>query len=493
MKSYSRGEKLDILFVAPEAVPFAKTGGLADVAGILPKVLANSEMVSLIIPEYMTEKIRGLSMEIVDSFPIQIGSRSFQAKITKVKISPRFIVYFVSQELFFAREFLYGDSFGEYPDNFLRFLFFQKAIVEFIRRREIFFDIIHCHDWQTALIPLLIKVPSIPSFLQKTKIVFSIHNLGYQGVFKGNLFKEMGLPEYLFSHDYLEFFGNINFMKAGIIFSDWLLTVSPTYAKEILLSEKGFGLDGLLTKYSFKLSGILNGVDYSQWNPETDHFIDYFYSWRTLEKKRKNKEALYVELEISQNCQLPLLLLISRITEQKGIDLLLNLLPILLKENLHFIILGEGDNLWTEKLLGMADQFPEKLTFVNRFDERMAHRLEAAADIFFMPSNYEPCGLNQLYSMKYGTVPIVRATGGLEDSVNEFDQDTEKGNGFKFTSNNTSEIMLVIRKVLALYQDKKIWRHIQQNGMVLDFSWEIVAPEYIKLYNKILGEDSNHG
>jgi starch synthase len=484
---------LDILFVAAEAVPFAKTGGLADVVGILPQVLANSETVSLIIPEYMTQKIHSLSLEVIDSFPIQIGSQSFQAKIKKAKISPRFSVYFVSQEFFFARKFLYGDSSGEYPDNFHRFLFFQKAIVEFIRRREIFFDIIHCHDWHTALIPLLIKFPATPPFLMKTKIVFSIHNLGYQGIFKGDLFKETGLPEYLFSPEYLEFFGNINFMKAGIIFSDWLLTVSPTYAKEILLSEKGFGLDGLLNKFSFKLSGILNGVDYSLWNPETDHFIDYRYSWRSLKTKSKNKKALYAELQIIKNCQEPLLIIISRITEQKGIALLLNLFPILLKENLHFIILGEGDSLLTDKLQGIAAQFPESLTFLNRFDERMAHRLEAAADIFFMPSDYEPCGLNQIYSMKYGTIPIVRATGGLEDSVDEFNQDTGKGTGFKFSSNNTSEIMLTIKKVLTLYQDQKIWRQIQENDMVRNFSWEMVVPEYIKLYNKILGEDSSHG
>jgi starch synthase len=484
---------LNILFAATEAVPFAKTGGLADVAGILPQVLANSEMVSLVIPEYMTEKIRELPLEIVDSFFIEIGAQSFQAEIKKIRISSRFTVYFVSQEFFFAREFLYGDSSGEYPDNFFRFLFFQKAIVKFIRRQELFFDIIHCHDWQTALIPLLIKSPAMPPFLQKTKIVFSIHNLGYQGIFKGDLFRETGFPEYLFSPDYLEFYGNMNFMKAGIIFSDWVLTVSPTYAEEILLSEKGFGLDGLLNKFSFKLSGILNGVDYSQWNPETDHFIDYPYSWQTLEIKSKNKEALYAELQIAKKSQSPLLVLISRIAEQKGIELLLNLFPLLLKERLHFIILGEGDSYWTEKLQRVADQFPKNLTFLNRFDERMAHRLEAAADIFFMPSNYEPCGLNQIYSMKYGTLPIVRATGGLEDSVDEFVQNTGKGTGFKFSSNNVSEILLLIKKVLTLYQDKKTWRQIQHNGMMLDFSWEMVVTEYIKLYNKILGEDSNHG
>jgi starch synthase len=484
---------LNILFVASEAVPFAKTGGLADVAGVLPKVLANSEMVSLMIPEYMTDEIRGLSLKIIDSFPIQIGAQFFQASIKKAEISPRFQVYFISQEFFFARKYLYGDSSGEYPDNFLRFLFFQKAVVEFIHRWELFFNIIHCHDWQTALIPLLIKSPSIPSFLQKTKIVFSIHNLGYQGIFNGSLFRETGLPENLFTPDYLEFFGSLNFMKAGIIFSDWLLTVSPTYAKEILLPEKGFGLDGLLNKFSFKLSGILNGVDYSQWNPSTDPFIDYPYSRHSLEIKSKNKEATYAELQIAENSQSPLVIIISRIAEQKGITVLLDLLPSLFKEKLHFIILGEGDLSLTKKLQGMAARFPEQLTFINRFDERMAHRLEAAADIFFMPSNYEPCGLNQIYSLKYGTVPIVRATGGLEDSIEEFMPDMGKGTGFKFWSNDISEILLTLKKALTLYQDHKTWRQIQKNGMMLDFSWEKVVPEYIKLYNKILGEDGNHG
>lgn len=484
---------MDILFVASEAVPFAKTGGLADVVGILPRLLAESERVSLIVPEYDTEKIRGLALKTVDSFPVQIGSQIYQAGIKKIEVFPRFTVYFVSQEFFFARKFLYGDAGGEYPDNFFRFLFFQKAIVEFLRRQELFFDIIHCHDWQAALIPLLLKVPAAAPFLAKTKFVFSIHNLGYQGIFKGNLFAATGLPDYLFSPDYLEFFGNINFMKAGIIFSDRLLTVSPTYAKEILLSEKGFGLDGLLNKFSSKLSGILNGADYSLWNPETDNFVDHPYSWRNLENKRKNKDALYAELGMAMDRQWPLLIMISRITEQKGIAALLDFLPSLLKENLCFIILGEGDGFWTEKLLEMAAQFPEKLIFLNRFDERMAHRLEAAADIFFMPSTYEPCGLNQIYSMKYGTVPMVRATGGLEDSVEEFKPDAGSGTGFKFSSSQVSEIMPLVKKVLSMYQDQNTWRQIQKNDMSADFSWKKIVPEYIALYNKILGEDREHG
>ncbi|MBN2400638.1 MAG: glycogen synthase [Candidatus Aminicenantes bacterium] len=484
---------MEILFIASEAVPFAKTGGLADVAGILPQFLAEKSNVSLMIPEYLTEKIRSLTLETVDFFPIPIGSRSFPAEIKKANLTPRLSVYFITQEYFFARKYLYGDAHGEYSDTFYRFLFFQKAIVEFIRRQEIFFDIVHCHDWQTALIPLLIKSPPSPSLLLKTKIVFSIHNLGYQGIFPGNLFSETGFEDYLFSSDYLEFYGNINFMKAGIIFSDWLLTVSPTYAREILSPEKGFGLDGLLNKFSFKLSGILNGVDYSQWAPENDSFIDYPYSRVTLAEKRKNKEALYAELNISTDCNWPLLVVISRIAKQKGIDLLLNIFPILLKENLHVIILGEGEAHLTQKLQAMADQFPNRSTFLNFFDERMAHRMEAAADIFFMPSIYEPCGLNQIYSMKYGTVPIVRATGGLEDSVSEFDPHTGHGTGFKFSGDSISEIMLLIKKVLAMYQNPQVWRQIQENGMLRNFAWEMVVPEYISIYNKIMREDRNHG
>ncbi|MCX6557922.1 MAG: glycogen/starch synthase [Candidatus Aminicenantes bacterium] len=483
---------MNILFVASEAVPFAKTGGLADVVGILPRVMAAKQTVSLIIPEYSTEGIRGLELRTIDSFTLAIGSRLFQATIKKADMAPRFTVYFVAQEAFFAREFLYGDSGGDYPDNFLRFFFFQKAVVEFVQRRKLFFDVIHSHDWQAALIPLLVKLPSAPPFLQKSKTIFSIHNLGYQGIFDGNLFEETGLPEHFFSPEYLEFYGKLNFMKAGIIFSDWLLTVSPTYAGEILRSENGFGLDGLLNKFSFKLSGILNGADYGQWNPEIDPFIDHPYSCRNPEIKSLNKQALYRELGIGKNPRAPLLIMIARISEQKGMRLLVELLPVLLKENLHFVFLGCGDGFWTEKLQETAARFPENFTFLNRFDERMAHRLEAAADLFFMPSLYEPCGLNQLYSLKYGTVPVVRATGGLEDSVTEFDA-AGGGSGFKFSSNQAADVAPVIRKAIRLYQDADAWRRLQQNGMLLDFSWEKVVREYIKLYNKILGEDGNHG
>jgi len=282
-------------------------------------------------------------------------------------------------------------------------------------------------------------------------------------------------------------------MKAGIIFSDWIVTVSPTYAKEIVSPEKGFGLDGLLRKFSFKLSGILNGVDYDQWDPRIDPLIASRYSSQALAKKVKNKQMLFAGLGIEKSNRDPLLVLISRISEQKGMGILLKLLPELLKENLHFILLGVGDEYWTEKIKEMEGHFSEKLTFLNFFDEKMAHQLEAAGDILFMPSIYEPCGLNQIFSLRYGTVPIVRATGGLEDSIREFDPGTGQGNGFKFHGNDIKEIMKVIERVLNLFENEKLWRQIQKNGMRADFSWQKVVPIYMSLYNKILTEVPPNG
>jgi len=484
---------LNILFLTSEAVPFAKTGGLGDVSGVLPKVLAESAMVSLMMPDYMTENIKKTLPLQVDEISVQIGTEVYPAKIKKAEISKDFSVFFVSNERFFGREFLYGDASGDYADNFERFVFFQKAVLAFIGKHGLHFDIIHCNDWQTALVPLYIKLAPRSSPFAGTKTVFSIHNLGYQGIFAAELFKLTGLPDYLFSAEYLEFYGDLNFMKAGIIFSDHVVTVSPTYAREIVLAEKGFGLDGLLTKFSFKLSGILNGVDYSLWDPGIDPFIGFRYSPGTLEGKRKNKQKLFSELGIAKDDRLPLLVMISRISEQKGMELLLQLLPVLLKENIYFVLLGVGDRSFTEKLTDIAGRFPDSMMFLNYFDEAMAHQLEAAGDILFMPSVYEPCGLNQIYGLKFGTVPVVRATGGLDDSVQEFDPATRRGTGFKFRGPHMEEVMAVIRKALRLHADEGLWRIIQKNGMEMDFSWERVAPEYLALYNKILVEDTQHG
>lgn len=484
---------MNILFFTSEAIPFAKTGGLGDVAGLLPKALAEHERVVLVMPDYMTAAIRQLKARVIDDFYVQIGGKTFSATIKEAVLSPTFSVLFIANEHFFAREFLYGDGSGDYPDNFSRFLFFQKAALAHIRKNNLVFDIIHCNDWQTALIPLFVKLETRSALFKQTKVVFSIHNLGYQGTFAGDLFKETELPPYLFSPDYLEFYGQLNCMKAGIIFSDWIGTVSPTYAKEILSPEKGFGLDGLLRKYSFKLSGILNGVDYSQWDPQIDPFVARRYSIRSLDQKIKNKQKLFADLGISQSHHTPLMVLISRISEQKGMKLLLELLPVLLLEDLHFIFLGVGDGSFTGEITKTADRFKDNFTFLNFFDEKMAHQLEAAGDILFMPSNYEPCGLNQIFSLRYGTVPVVRATGGLEDSVQEFDTVSGKGTGFKFQGDDIAKIIALIKRVLAMFANKGLWREIQVNGMKMDFSWQKVVPHYLALYKKLVTEVPQNG
>jgi starch synthase len=484
---------VNILYLSSEAVPFAKTGGLGDVAGVLPRVMAQNAKVSLMLPDYMTENIKKSRAVTVDRFSLVIGAQSYGVAIKKTLVTPYFSVYFVENEQFFGRIGLYGDDSGDYADNFKRFFFFQRAVLQYIRRNQLGFDVIHCNDWQTAMVPLLMRTEPDPKPFQNTKTVFSIHNLGYQGIFPAASFFETGLPAYLFSPEYLEFYGNLNCMKAGIIFSDRLVTVSPTYAREIISAEKGFGLEGLLAKHAAKLSGILNGVDYSLWDPRNDPFILHRYSARSLATKKKNKLALFSELGIAGDGAVPLLAMISRISPQKGVALLPELLPVLLQEDVRFVLLGVGDGAWTEKLLHLSRRFPQRLTFLNCFDEQAAHRLEASADMLFMPSVYEPCGLNQIYSLRYGTVPIVRATGGLEDSVQEFDPQTLQGNGFKFKGDDVDGIMAVIRRALRLFADRDLWRQVQENGMEMDFSWERVAPEYLGLYKNILLEDTQHG
>jgi len=483
---------LNILFIAPEAVPFAKTGGLADVAGVMPQVMARSESVSLMLPGYRTDGIRSAGANELDKFPVRIGAEVYPATISKAVVSDGFSAFFIANDFFFARDFLYGDDSGDYPDNFIRFIFFQKAVLEFVRRSSLRFDIVHCNDWQTAMVPLYMRTGADADFFKQVRTVFSIHNLGYQGIFNADSFKDADLPPEYFSPDSLEFFGKLNCMKAGIIYSDRLVTVSPTYAREILLPEKGFGLDGLLRKHAHKLTGILNGVDYSRWDPAVDPLIGHSYSAGAMTGKKKNKVELFARLGIAQNARVPLMVMISRISEQKGMGLLLQLLPLLLQEDLHFVFLGVGDRAWTQKMQELASRHTQSMTFLNRFDEKMAHRLEASADILFMPSIYEPCGLNQIYALKYGTVPLVRATGGLEDSVQEFDMETRRGTGFKFSGDSVDDALRAVQVALRCYADGDLWQQIQRNGMEMDFSWERVVPEYLDLYSNIVAEGPPH-
>lgn len=483
---------MTILYMSSEAVPFAKTGGLGDVAGSLPRALAASETVVLLMPGYKTEAIRLSQAAVVDEFTLPVGTRTYAAVVRKFAVSPRFSACFIHNEHFFGRSGLYGDDSGDYPDNFARFLFFQKAALEYASRSGLQADILHCNDWQTAFIPLLARSEGYAGHFARSRSVFTIHNLGFQGIFPAAAFTETGLPSHLFSPEYLEFYGDLNCLKAGIIFCDRLLTVSPTYAREIVAPEQGFGLDGLLAKFSPKLSGILNGVDYGQWDPIHDPFIARKYSSASLADKTANKESLFSELEFAGEPNSPLVVMISRISQQKGVDLLPRLLPALFQEGVFFVLLGTGDRLLTGEISALAGRFPERMRFLNGFDERMAHRLQAAGDLLFMPSHYEPCGLNQIYALRYGTVPVVRATGGLDDSVEAFDPASGKGTGFKFQGNGVDAPLAVMRSALELFADRRRWRKVQENGMAKDFSWERVVPAYLQLYKNILLEDTQH-
>lgn len=475
---------MNILFVASESSPYSKTGGLGDVAGILPRELSKDHKVTLMVPHYRNDGSGELEMNMVNKLNIKIGEQSFYGELYSQRISKNFRLIFVVQDLFFARKYIYGDSSAEYPDNFYRFLFFQKAIIQYLNKKKEKIDIIHLNDWQTALIPFLIKTQKNKTLNRLPRFLLTIHNIGFQGIFAKYYFEKLNVPEFYFSPEYIEYYGKINSLKAGIIYSDYITTVSPTYAREIQTKKYGAGLEGVIKKNSSKLRGILNGADYNTWNPETDPFIFQNYSMETLNKKKINKIKFIAEHRLSFDAELPLGVMISRISKQKGIEILLKAAPKLSGGICNLVILGKGEITYENKLKKLAE-ISKRIKFFNMFDEKMAHQLQAAGDILIMPSIYEPCGLSQIYSLKYGTIPVVRATGGLEDTVEEYRSSIRTGNGFKFKNINSDELVRTIKKALDCFKKNKEWELIQKNGMNIDFSWKKSAKHYLVLYKKL--------
>jgi len=475
---------MNILFVSSEAAPYSKTGGLGDVAGVLPQELSKDHKVTLMIPQYKNSHFSTEEMNKIDNLNIRIGEQNFSGELYSQQISNNFLLIFIAQDLFFARKYVYGDSSGEYPDNFYRFLFFQKAIIHYLDKNRKKIDIIHLNDWQTALIPFLTRIKKNKTLNRSHRFLLTIHNIGYQGIFDKYYFDKLNVPGFYFSPEFIEFYGKINFLKAGIIYSDYITTVSPTYAREIQTKRYGAGLEGVIKKNASKLSGILNGADYNTWNPETDPFIYQNYSKDTLKKKETNKIKFLAEYKLSFDTALPLGVMISRLSKQKGIEIFLKSLPKLIKETFNLIILGKGERTYENKLKKLAKN-SKKIKFFNTFNEKMAHQLQAAADILIMPSNYEPCGLSQIYSLKYGTIPIVRSTGGLEDTIEEYNPTARTGNGFKFKNINSDELFQTTKKALACFKKRIEWELIQKNGMNVNFSWNKSAKNYLTLYKRI--------
>ena len=475
---------MQIVFAASECVPFSKTGGLADVVGSLPQALAVlGHEVTVYVPKYRSTKLDN-PRQVIRSITVPFDDRYRFCSVVDGGTRSGVQYYFIDYPPFFDRDALYGTPLGDYHDNAERFALFCRAVMEATKILGIP-EIFHCHDWQTALIPILLRTlyQEDPGFAQ-TRSVFTIHNLGYQGLFPSEILPLLMLPWDLFSMDKLEFYGKVNFLKGAIDAADYLTTVSRKYAQEIQTTEYGFGLEGVLRARAATLAGILNGVDYSEWNPATDPVIAANYSADDPSGKAKCKQDLLKEFGLAPETQLPVVGIVSRFAGQKGFDLIQHVADRMAREELIVIALGTGDREYEDMFRRLNKQYPQKFAVKVEFSNRLAHKIEAGADMFLMPSKYEPAGLNQLYSLKYGTVPIVRATGGLDDTIEQFDQATGKGTGFKFKEYSGEALLDTVKATALAYRDRQRWQMLMHSGMVQDYSWSAAARDYVKVYER---------
>jgi starch synthase len=481
---------LRVLLVTPEAVPFAKTGGLADVAGALPGYLqALGCQLTMVMPYYRMVKESGFPLRYLgQEIEIPIGDEILRADIYHIQMNQDIPVYFIGRDEFFDRENLYSTSRGDYFDNAERFIFFSKAVILLCQLLSFSPEIIHHHEWQTGLIPAYLRsVYQNNPLFSHTAIMFTIHNIAYQGIFKKEKFRLTGLPMEMYNPEGIEFWERINFMKAGIVYADIINTVSQKYAEEIQTSEYGYGLDGILRKRKEDLYGILNGVDYQDWDPSRDPHLNSRYDPKNLSGKRECKKDLLKEFDLPPSLEnFPLLGMVSRLADQKGFDLLAEILEELFTLDIGFVLLGTGEHKYHDLFTQVARRYPQKAAVRIAYDDRLAHKIEAGSDFFLMPSKYEPCGLNQIYSLKYGTIPIVRATGGLDDTIVNYDPATGKGNGFKFNRYDAQEFLNQIKVAIGFYFQPKHWKQLLQNAMAEDFSWQRSASSYLQLYQKAM-------
>ena len=485
---------MNVLLIASEAVPYAKTGGLADVAGALPKYLRQMGVnVSLMMPLY--QKVLTGGFKLVReraTVRVSLGQSVYEGAIWSTKLPETDVsVYFIQQDTFFNRPELYGEKGQDFKDNSQRFIFFSRACLEAVKVLGLKPDIIHANDWQTGLIPVYVKTlyrndPDIG----KIGTLFTVHNLAYQGLFWHWDMPLTGLPWELFNWTELEFYGKLNLLKGGLVYADCLNTVSKTYAKEIQTEELGCGLEGVLTQRRNELFGVVNGVDYSVWNPETDKLLAAQFSAGDLSGKAKCKKALQKENNLPQKATTPVVGIISRLDDQKGFDILTKGIDEVMKLGVQLVLLGTGDPKYHAMFEGIAKKYPRQTGIHLMFDNAMAHRIEAGADMFLMASRYEPCGLNQIYSLKYGTVPVVRATGGLADTIVDYDAPAmENGGatGFKFVPYTTEALVGAMKRAVGVYGRPNEWKTLVANCMKQDWSWERAAAEYVDLYHWAIG------
>jgi starch synthase len=471
-----------ILFVASEGLPFSKTGGLADVVEALPKALvAQGHEVAVVLPRYRGTKATAV---VMPSLTIPMGGARLRfPAIADGTVLGGVRYFFVEDPGYFDREGLYGDGRGDYPDNAERYAEFCRAAIELVKNIWPA-DVLHCHDWQTALVPVLLRSSySDDPLVRDLPVVFTIHNMGYHGQFPKEVVERVGIPLNLFHPGGIEFFGKVNLLKGGLVYSDYLTTVSRKYAQEIQTPEFGHGLDGVARSRADRLVGILNGVDYAAWDPARDKLIAAQYSAKDLSGKQVCKQELLDAFGLPhEHLERPVIGIVSRFADQKGFDLIAEKAHELMGEDLVLVVVGTGDKKYEKLFLALEAAYPGRVGVKIAYDNALAHKVEAGADMFLMPSRYEPSGLNQMYSLKYGTVPIVRATGGLDDSIETFDVEHGTGTGFKFQEYSGEALLYAVRQALHHYMDERIWKRIQLNGMAKDYSWSSPAVEYAKLY-----------
>jgi starch synthase len=480
---------MKIVHVASELFPFMKTGGLADAAAGLSRALAQAgHDVAFFLPGYRAalEQAAAANAERVLRLQVELGEQFLSADIWRAQIAPRLTVYFVVRDEFFDRRFAYGTSERDYDDNAERFIFFDKAVVEALRLLDLKADVVHAHDWQTALLPIYLRLAERQhGTLLAAKTAFTVHNLAFQGIFPMGTFALTNLPEEFRGVDGLEFYGQANMLKAGLLFADRVTTVSPTYAKEIQTPQFGCGLEGVIATRAADLVGLLNGIDDAVWNPATDPLLPARYTTDDLSGKFECRQALLRKVGFDPEFKGPVYGIIARLTEQKGIDLLLANRKFFEREHCRLVVVGSGLNHYEEALAALAAGSPRRIALARVLDEPMAHLVEAGADFFLMPSVFEPCGLNQMYSQRYGTIPLCSRVGGLVDTVVDLDENPEAGTGLLF-SPNASGLDWALQRSLVLHNDRAACAAIQRRGMARDFGWAAAAQRYEMLYRDAL-------
>lgn len=473
-----------ILLASSEVYPYSKTGGLADSVGALSKALARAgHEVVVVTPLYRSVR-ESLNLQPVEwRFNLPLGPKTGDAGLFMLEPSARLRLYFVSKPELYERTGIYGEYGADYADNGERFVFFSKCVVNLARYLPFKAEIIHIHDWHTGLVPLLVgQEMEGGKWADAPKVVLTIHNLAYQGVFPGATFGLTNLPATQFNAQTCEFYGQLNCLKAGISTADVITTVSPRYAREITTPEFGAGLDGLLRQRQDSLFGILNGVDYDEWNTTHNAFLASSYSLEDLSGKAACKTSLQEELGLKVNSEVPLFGVVTRLAEQKGVDVALGALEEMLSADMQFALLGSGSPSYERSFSELVGRWPGKVAVHIGYNQALAHRIEAGCDFYLMPSKFEPCGLNQMYSLRFGTIPIVRRTGGLDDTVIDLLENPEAANGIKFTEYSPPALAKAIRKALVLYGDNRLMDHYRRNGMKANFSWETAVRHYGKAY-----------